>query len=102
MESYPDNFETGSWTVRETLRRPRTRFFTLLSCVWLMVAVGATFPFWDGWPKSFSGMEWLCGLIIGLEPGFVALAVVSWRTEQPRIRREQHRNLEYMRLRDKG
>ena len=97
MESYPDNFETGSWTVRETVRRPRTRFFALLSCLWLIVAFGASFPFWHGWPESFSGWEWFCSLLIVLELLFVIVAIVFWFTERPRIMSEQHRNLEYMR-----
>jgi hypothetical protein len=95
MESYPDNFETGSWTVRETVRRPKTRFFSLLSCLWLFVSIGASFPFWHGWPGSFSEMEWLCGLIIGLELVFVVAAVIFWFTEPPRTIREQRRILEY-------
>lgn len=95
MESFPDNFETGSWTVRQTVRKPKTRFLTLLSCVWLFVAVGASFPFWHGWPASLSDLEWFCGLMIVLEPVFVVLAVVLWLTERPLFIKEQHRNLEY-------
>lgn len=95
MESYPDNFETGSWTVRQVVHRPRARFFGLLSCLWLFVSVGASFPFWHGWPESFSGMEWFCVLIIGMEFVFVVAAVVFWFTEPPRIIREQRRNLAY-------
>lgn len=95
MESYPDNFETGSWAVREVVRRPRTRFFTLLSCLWLFVSAGASFPFWHGWPESFSGTEWLCALIMGLEIVFVVAAVVYRFTEPARIIREQRRILEY-------
>jgi hypothetical protein len=95
MESYPDNFETGSWTVRKIVRRPKTRFFTLLSCLWLFISVGATFPFWQGWPESFSATEWFCALIISLEFVFVAAAVIFWFTEPPRIMREQRRILEY-------
>ncbi len=97
MESYPDNFETGSWTVREIVRRPKTRFFTVLACVWLTVAAGASFPFWHGWPEAFSGLEWLCVLLILLEFVFVGVAVSFWFTEPGRRVREQHRNLEYMR-----
>lgn len=97
MESYPDNFETGSWTVRKTVRRPKTRFFTLLACVWLMVAAGASFPFWHGWPVLFSGLEWFCVGLILLEFVFVGMAVSCWFTERGRLVREPHRNLEYMR-----
>jgi hypothetical protein len=97
MESYPDNFETGNWTVRKIVRRPQTRFFTLLACVWLVVAAGASFPFWHGWPESFSGLEWSCVSLILLELVLVGLAIGFWFTERPRIVREQRRNLEYMR-----
>ena len=94
MESYPDNFETGSWTVREVVRRPKTRFFTLLSNVWFFVSVGASFPFWEGWPRSFSGMEWFCILTIVLEFVFVTAAVVLRFIEPPRITHQQRRILE--------
>src|SRR5262245_31380043 len=97
MESYPDNFETGSWTVREIVRRPKTRFFTSLGCVWLVVATGASFPFWHGWPESFSGLEWFCISLILVELIWVGLALGFWFTEHPRIVREQRRILEYMR-----
>lgn len=97
MESYPDNCETGSWTVREIVRRPKTRFFTLLACVWVIVAAGASFPFWHGWPTSFSGLEWFCTALILMEIVFAVAAIGFWMTERPRIVREQHRNLECMR-----
>lgn len=96
MESYPDNFETGSWTVRAVVRRPKTRFFTLLACLWLIVAAGASFPFWHGWPELFSSLELSCVLLILLEIAFAGAAVYFWLTEPRRIVREQHRNLEYM------
>ncbi len=96
METYPDNFETGSWTVREVVRRPKTRFFTLLACLWLIVAAGACFPFWHGWPELFSGFEMVCALLILLEPVFAAVAIYFWFAEPRRIVRERHRNLEYM------
>jgi hypothetical protein len=97
MESYPDNFETGSWTVREIVRRPKTRFFTLLACLWLIVAAGASFPFWRGWPEVFSGLGWFCVSLILMEVVFAGVAIGFWFTERPRIVREQHRNLEYLR-----
>lgn len=95
MESYPNNFKTGSWTVRETIRRPRTRFFTLLSSVWLLVSVGASFPFWHGWPESFSDMEWFCGVLIGFELVFVVAAVIYWFAEPVRAIRGPRRVLEH-------
>ena len=95
MELYPDIVERGSWTVRETVRKPKARFFALLSCLWLLASVGASFPFWNGWPESFSGAECLCGVVIVLEPVFIVLAVVFWFSEQPRIIREMHRNPDY-------
>ncbi len=96
MESYPDNFETGSWTVREVVRRPKTRFFTLLACLWLIIAAGASFPFWHGWPKLFSGLEFFCGSLILLEVVFAAAAIWFSFTEPRRVVRERRRNLEYM------
>ena len=97
MESYPDNFETGSWSVREIVRKPKTRFFTLLSCVWLAIAAGASFPFWQGWPELFSGVEWFCLSLMLMEFVFAGVAVRFSFTERGRIVREPRRNLEYMR-----
>ncbi len=96
MESYPDNFETGSWTVREVVRRPKARFFTLLACLWFIVAAGASFPFWQGWPESFSGLEFFCVLLLLLEVVFAGAAIYFRFTEPRRIVKEQHRKLEYM------
>ncbi len=81
--------------MREVVHRPKTQFFTLLSSLWFFVSVGASFPFWGGWPKSFSGMEWFCILVIVLELVFVTAAVVLRFTEPPRITQEQRRILEY-------
>ena len=95
MNPYPDIVERGSWTVRETVRRPMARFFTLVSFLWLLASIGASSPFWNGWPQSFSGLEWLCSLLVALEPVFIGLAVVFWFTEHPRTTREMHRNPDY-------
>ena len=78
-----------------TTRRRKARFFSLLSCLWLLVSVGASFPFWNGWPESFSDLEWFCTMLIVLEPVFIVLAVVSRFTERPRIIREMRRNPDY-------
>jgi hypothetical protein len=79
----------GGWLTRQTIGRPRARFFGFLSLVWLAVSICASFPFWDGWPQTFGWMEWLCSVLLIPQPVFVVLAVVFLLTEKPRTIIEQ-------------
>ena len=72
----------GGWIVRPIVARPKTRVFLLLSVTWLVVSAPASFPFLDGWPKSFSEVEWLAILLITPHPIFIILAIFFWRTER--------------------
>ena len=65
---------------------------TLVAFIWSGVALAASFPFWEGFPESFSGLDWACAAIIAAEPVFVFLAVVFWLTEQPRTLTWRQRN----------
>ena len=95
MKSHSDIVEGGGWITRQTVGRPRARFFGFLSIIWLGVSIGASFPFWDGWPQSFGYLEWLCSALLVPQPVFVVAAVVFLLTEQPRTITETHRNPEY-------
>src|SRR6188474_3174616 len=95
MKSHSDIVESGGWITRQTIGRPRARFFGFLSVIWLFVSIGASFPFWDGWPQSFGYLEWLCSVLLVPQPVFVVLAVVFLLTERPHIITEQHPNPDY-------
>ena len=73
------------WSTHQIFGRPKARFFGFLSVAWLFVSVGASTPFWLSWPQRFTGWDWLCVLLIALQPVFIVLAIVFWLTEQPRI-----------------
>ena len=85
----------GGWIKRQMVGRPRARFFGFLSVIWLGISICASIPFWDGWPQTFTGLDWLCSLVIVPQPVFIVLAVVFWFTEQSRTITEQHRNPDY-------
>ena len=95
MKSSIQIVEGGGWITRQTVGRPKARFFGFLSIIWFGVSLCASFPFWDGWPESFGYLEWLCGALIVPQPVLIALAVVFLLTEQPRTIVEEHRNPEY-------
>jgi len=95
MNSHSGIVEGGGWLTRRIVGRPRARFFGFLSVVWLVVAVGASFPFWDGWPRSFGYRELFCGLLLLPLPIFVVLALVCLLTERQSIIIEQRRDPDY-------
>jgi hypothetical protein len=66
----------------------------LLSGLWLFLSVVASFPFWHGWPESFSEIDWFSIAIIGMQFVFASAAVICWLTEPRRIIKEQRRILE--------
>ena len=72
----------GGWIQHQSVGRPRTRLFFLLSLIWLGVALVGSVPFWqNAWPPSFSGAEW-GGLALMLpEPVFIVLAIKFALTE---------------------
>ena len=95
MKSSIQIVEGGGWITRNTVGRPRARFFAFLSVIWLGVSLCASLPFWDGWPDSFGYLEWLCSALLVLQPVFVVLAIVFRLAEQPRSIVERTRNPDY-------
>jgi hypothetical protein len=85
----------GGWLTRQTVGRPRARFFGFLSVIWLFVSICASFPFWNGWPESFGYLELLCSALLVPQPVFAVLAIVFLLTEQPSTIVEQHPNPDY-------
>jgi hypothetical protein len=85
----------GGWFTRQTVGRPRARFFGFLSVIWLGVSCCVSFPFWNGWPKSFGWLEWLCSALLVPQLVFVVLAVLFRLREQPRTIITQDSNPDY-------
>lgn len=81
--------------MRQTVRRPRTRLFFLLSVLWLIVSAPASFPFLDGWPESFTEVEWLAIILIAPHPIFILLALFFSFNRTPCIVRDYRPNLDY-------
>ena len=86
----------GGWVRRQSVGKPKTRLFTFISVVWLGVSLCASIPFWlDTWPPSFSGLEWLCLLLMAPQVVFIALATAFALTENPRSITEHIPNPDY-------
>jgi hypothetical protein len=95
MKSHSHIVEGSGWITRQSIGRPRARFFGFLSLLWLVVSICASFPFWDGWPQSFGWLDWLCSTLLAPLPVLVVLACVFLFTEQPRTIIERRRNPDY-------
>ena len=95
MDKVSEIVHGGGWVERLIVGRPTTRLFLLLSASWLVVSVPALYPFLDGWPKSFSEVEWLATLLIAPHPVFIILAIFFWRTERPCIIEQNIPNPDY-------
>jgi hypothetical protein len=75
----------GGWVKRQTVARPRTRLFALISLVWLGVALPASIPFWLSNSQSpWLGTEWFCFFLMLLELVWVGLTILFAKTEKPR------------------
>jgi len=95
MKSIAQIIHGGGWLTRQTVGRPRARFFGFLSVLWLGVSIAASFPFWNGWPESFAYSEWVCVALLVPQPVFICLAIVFLWTEQPRTIAEHEPNPDY-------
>jgi hypothetical protein len=84
--------EGGGWFTRQVVVRPKARFFTFLSIVWLAVGGFGLFLFWSGAADDFSAWRWLYAFPVLPEPVFIALAIVFWITEEPRAVSERCQN----------
>jgi hypothetical protein len=92
MKSTARIIHGGGWLTRQTVGRPRARFFGFLSAIWLLVSLCASHPFWGGWPEAFGYLEWLCGALLMPQAVFVILTVFFWLTEPQRVLTEEHPN----------
>lgn len=60
--------------------------------LWLFVSLGASFPFWEGWPAAFGRLEWVCLALMVPQVVFGLLAVGFLLGEKPRAFVERHPN----------
>ena len=75
--------------------RPKARFFTFLSVVWLPV-VGLGFLLFSA-ESANTGSEWSWAYLLPALPELVSIAVAAfyWITEEPRSTRERHPNPDF-------
>lgn len=83
MEFKADIVHGGGWVIRETLGRPKARFFAFLSVVGGAVSLGVGM-LWAGLPELAISNRWTCIFLIALELSFISLAVVFRFVERPR------------------
>jgi hypothetical protein len=82
----------GGWFTRQVTVRPKARFFTFLSIVWLAVVGFGLFLFWSGPTNDFSAWHWLYAFPVLPEPALIALAILFWLIEEPRSVSERYPN----------
>lgn len=71
----------GGWITRETIGRPKARFFGFLSLAWLPLSVVATILL------SFledKRLTWICVLLLILQAGFIVIAFILRICEKPK------------------
>jgi len=85
MRSKAHIIESGGWTQRQYMGKPKARLFSFMAGAWLAVTFFASLLFWNGFPGASTEWSWLYALLIVPEPIFVGLAVVFWITEEPRM-----------------
>jgi hypothetical protein len=82
----------GGWFTRQVVVRPKARFCTFLSIVWLAVLGFGLFLFWSAPPDTSPVWRWRYGLLAVPEPVFIGLAALFWVTEEPRTVSQRYPN----------
>jgi len=90
MHSITQIIHGGGFSTRRTVGKPKARFFGFLSLIWLFVAFGASFPFWQGWPQALTYLEILCIVMLVPLPILILLTIAYLLFEQPRDHVEHH------------
>jgi hypothetical protein len=80
----------GGYSVREFTGRPKFRLLCFIALLWLPVAICASIPLWTGLGEDFTELQWLCWVLVAVEPALIALALFFRFTEQPRRVVEHH------------
>lgn len=77
----------GGHIARQKVIRPKARLFGFLSVIWLPLTAIGSMVWWtigaDQLPAA-AWLPWLCGLIIALQPVFIALSLAFLFFERPR------------------
>ena len=83
----------GGWIKHQSVGRPRTRLFAILSLIWLIpssLLVASLIQ--GGWPASFSDPKWFCVLLLIPELIFIVLAIGYAVVEKPKTITIHHPN----------
>ena len=64
--------------------------FAFLAVIWSFVSVGASFPFWTGWPEPLTHIDLLCLALILPQPAFIVLSIWLLLKEPARTTVEHH------------
>jgi hypothetical protein len=95
MKSSTEIVHGGGWVIHRTIAKPRASILTLLSLIWIGVALPASVPFQNGVPAPFSWLEWLCISLMAMEPLLIALALLFWLVEPWRTFTVRRANPDY-------
>ncbi len=85
MNTPPQIVSGGGWIKQQALIRPKARLFSMLSLIWLGVAIAVLSTLCAQWPQFFASRPWLCAALLAPEPLLMALAVMFWLTEAPQM-----------------
>jgi hypothetical protein len=85
MKTSPQIVSGGGWIKQQALIRPKARLFSILSLIWLGVAIAVLSSLCAQWPEFFASRPWLCAALLAPEPLLMVLAVMFWLTEAPRM-----------------
>lgn len=85
MKTLPHIVSGGGWIKHQVLIRPKARLFSILSAIWLAVAIAVLSSLCAEWPQSLASRPWLCAALLVPEPLLMALAVKFWLTEAPQM-----------------
>lgn len=83
----------GGWVKRQFVGKPKALLLTFVSVIWLAISFCASIPLWAGGP--FSGLQWLCASLIGLEPVFIVATIAFWIGEPTRTVTKWRPNSDY-------
>lgn len=85
MKTPPQIVSGGGWIKQQALIRPKARLFSILSAIWLGVAVAVLGSLCAEWPQFVASRYWLCAALLAPEPVLMALAIYFWMREVPQI-----------------
>lgn len=85
MKTPPQIVSGGGWIKQQALIRPKARLFSILSAIWLGVAVAVLGSWSAEWPQFLAVRPWLCGVLLVPGPALAGWALFFWLREVPQI-----------------